>query len=191
MSGSENLRSILSQNKTKLSILISLLILIVNPSSLIGETVKSDIRVEITYSPETKGIRLSVSNKGVNSIKIYNPDLKIKDPINTPATLEVRMKNKKGKLLGKNVFGVAENGFMSNEIFDSRLFSLPLSPITMKTNEAFKLDTSFDRLIWGYRHKNYIPEIPDDIGFIQLRYGVILDPNAESIITFTTEWLTY
>ena len=144
------------QNKIKLLILISSLLLVANPPCLMGEVANENIKIELTYYSETKSILLSVINKGTYSIEIFNPDLKTKDPINTPATLEVRMKNKNNEILGKNVFGVDEDGFMSNEIFDSRLFALPLPSVTMEAGEAFQLKTSFDRLIRGYKHKNYI-----------------------------------
>ena len=179
------------QNRIKLLILTSLLLLVANPPSLMGAAANENIKIEITYYSETKSILLSAINKGTNSIEIFNTDLKTKDPVNTPETLEVRMKNKNKEILGKNVFGVDEDGFMSNEIFDSRLFTLPLPPVTMEANEAFQLKTSFDRLIWGYRYKKYIPEIPDNTGYIQLRYGVVLDSNAKSIFTVTTEWLPF
>lgn len=179
------------QNKIYPSILLSLLLLLVNISSLMGATAKEDVKVEISYDSETKSILLIVINKGSFPIEIYNPDLKTKDPVHQPATLEVRLKDKNNEIMGKNVIGVDEDGFMSSEMFDSRLFKLPLPTVTMEAKEAFQIKTSLDKLTWGYVIHNHIPDIPDNIGYIQLRYGVILDPNAESIVTFTTEWLPY
>ncbi|MDH5646701.1 MAG: hypothetical protein OEZ01_11870 [Candidatus Heimdallarchaeota archaeon] len=177
------------QNKIKLLMLIGFLCLFISPTSdSLGASHNEDIKIKIDYLPATKLINLSIVNIGNMAITIYHSDLKSKDFSLVPSGLEVRLKNKKGKIISENVFG-SEGGFISSYIFAPKLFSWPLSPsFEVRPNETIKLEISLEKLLWGY--DRYIEDL-SQIEYIQLRYIMALGPDVNSLATYITEWLPY